>query len=209
MYVPAVILFLSACSSSDKPASPPPTSESPTSAPATKRVVGPLSPGDAEALKTMNVKLREYIDFRRKIELSLPKLPKDATPEQIDQNQRSLEKAVREARATAKVGDVFTMESQPVIKRLINSVFDGPEGKQLKSSIMDENPMGKAMAKMTVNSRYPDSVPLATIPPEVLQTLPKLTDDLEYRFIGDSLILLDVPAHVIVDLIEDVLPKTK
>jgi hypothetical protein len=41
----------------------------------------------------------------------------------------------------------------------------------------------------------------------VLQTLPKLTEDLEYRFIGDSLILLDVRAHVIADFIEDIVPK--
>jgi hypothetical protein len=41
----------------------------------------------------------------------------------------------------------------------------------------------------------------------VLQTLPKLTEDLEYRFIDDWLILLDVHAHVIADFIPDALPR--
>ena len=50
-------------------------------------------------------------------------------------------------------------------------------------------------------------MPLTSVPPQVLQTLPKLTEDLEYRFIGDALILLDVHAHVIVDFIEDAMPK--
>jgi hypothetical protein len=86
-------------------------------------------------------------------------------------------------------------------------VFGGPDGKQLKASIMDENPVTPAAIKLTVNSRYPDTVPLTTVPPQVLQTMPKLTEDLEYRFIGDALILLDVHAHVIADFIEDVLPK--
>jgi hypothetical protein len=72
---------------------------------------------------------------------------------------------------------------------------------------MDENPVTPAAIKLTVNSRYPDTVPLTTVPPQVLQTMPKLTEDLEYRFIGDALILLDVHAHVIADFIEDVLPK--
>ena len=58
-----------------------------------------------------------------------------------------------------------------------------------------------------MNARYPDTVPLTTVPPQVLQTLPKLTEDLEYRFIGDSLILLDGHAHIIADFIEDALPK--
>jgi hypothetical protein len=114
---------------------------------------------------------------------------------------------VQEARATAKPGDIFTFEARPVIKRLLANVFGGPDGKQLRASIRDENPLTPAAMKLTVNGRYPDTVPLTSVPPEVLQTLPKLTEDLEYRFIGDSLILLDVHAHVIADFIEDAVPK--
>ena len=205
--VAAAVLALSACSSGDKPPAPPATSASPVSAPPTERVVGPLTPADAQALATMIDRLKEYVDLSTKIERSLPKLPKEATPEQIDQNQRGLEKLVREARATAKPGDIFTPEARPVIKRLLASVFGGPDGMQLKASIMDESQAAPSAAKLTVNGRYPDTVPLTTVPPQVLQTLPKLTEDLEYRFIGDSLILLDVHAHVIADFIEDVLPK--
>ena len=205
--VSAAVLALSACSVGDKPTAPPATSASPASAPPTERVVGPLTPADAQALATMIDRLNEYVDLRTKIERSLPKLPQEATPQQIDENQRSLEKLVREARATAKPGDIFTPEARPVIKRLLASVFGGPDGKQLKASIMDESQAAPSAAKLTVNGRYPDTVPLTTVPPQVLQTLPKLTENLEYRFIGDSLILLDVHAHVIADFIEDVLPK--
>ena len=186
------------------PASPPATSESPANAPATKRVVGPLSPEDAQALATMNDRLKEYIEEHQKLERTLPAVPKEATPLQIDQNQRALEKLVRATRSAAKSGDIFTPEARPVIKRLLATVFGGPDGKQLKASIMDENPVG---IKLAVNSRYPDEVPLSTIPPEVLQTLPKLPEELEYRFIGDRLVLFDVHAHVIADFIEDALPK--
>lgn len=205
--VAAAVLALSACASSDKqPPAPPATSASPSSAPATERVVGPLTPADAQALATMNDRLKQYVDVHRKIEGSLPKLPKDATPQQIDKNQRLLEKLLRQARVTAKPGDIFTPEASPVIKRLLANVFGGPDGKQLKASIMDESQAAPS-AKLTVNARYPDTVPLTTVPPQVLQTLPKLTEDLEYRFIGDSLILLDVHAHIIADFIEDALPK--
>ena len=205
--VVAAVLALSACSSGDQPTAPPATSASPAAAPPTERVVGPLTPADAQALATMIDRLKEYAALRTKIEQSLPKLPKEATPQQIDQNQRALEKLVREARATAKPGDIFTPEARPVIRRLLASVFGGPDGKQLKASIMDENQLAPSAARLTVNARYPDTVPLTSVPPQVLQTLPKLTEDLEYRFIGDSIILLDVHAHVIADFIEDVLPK--
>ena len=94
-----------------------------------------------------------------------------------------------------------------MIKRLLVTVFGGSDGKQLKASIMDENPVDPAALKLTVNARYPDTVPLASVPPQVLQTLPKLNEGLEYRFVGDWLILLDVHAHVIADFIDDALPK--
>jgi hypothetical protein len=205
--VAAAVLALGACSRDDSPPAPPATSASPASAPATERVVGPLTPAEAEALATMNARLKEYIDLHRKLEQSLPNLPKEATPQQIDKNQRAFEILVRETRASAKPGDIFTPEARPVIKRLLATIFGGPDGRQLKASIMDENPVDPVALKLAVNGRYPDSVPLTTIPPQVLQTLPKLTEDLEYRFIGDWLILLDTHAHVIADLIDNALPK--
>ena len=187
----------------DVPKPPPATAESPASAPATKRVVGPLSEADAQALATMNDRLKAYLDIHQDLEKGLPKLPEDATPQQIDTNQRLFEKKMRDARKNAKRGEIFTPEAEPVIRRLLASVFAGPEGKQLMASIMDEYTGG---AKLSVNGRYPDEVPVSTVPPEILQTLPKLTEDLEYRFIGRNLILLDTHAHVIADFIEDAMP---
>ena len=166
--VAAAVLALGACRRDESPVAPPATSASPASAPATERVVGPLTPADAQALATMNDRLKEYVALHVKVERSLPKLPKEATPEQIDKNQRAFEKLVREARTTAKPGDIFTPEARPVIKRLLATIFGGPHGKQLKGSVMDENPADPVALKLTVNGRYPDTVPLTTIPPQVL-----------------------------------------
>lgn len=152
----------------------------------------------------MNSRLKDYVELHNKLERDLPKLPDNATPTQIDTNQRLLEEKVRAARAGAKQGDLFTPEATPVIKRLLAAVFGGPDGKQLKDSIMDENPVD---VTVKVNGRYPDNVPVSTVPPQVLQTLPKLSDDMEYRFIGDRIVLVDVHAHVIADFIDDALPK--
>ena len=82
-----VALAVPACRrDADVPAPPPATSESPVNAPATERVVGPLSQEDAQALATMNDRLKAYIEVHQKLEQRLPAVPKDATPEQIDQN---------------------------------------------------------------------------------------------------------------------------
>jgi len=205
--VAGTFLALSACKGNDTPPPPPATSKSPENAPPTERVVGPLSDVEAGALASMNDRLKAYVDLHLKLERSLPKLRDEATPEQIDKNQRDLAKLMQAARATAKPGDLFTPEARPVIQRLLATVFSGPDGKQLKASIMDENPVDPAKLKLTVNSRYPDVVPLTSVPPQVLQTLPKLSEDLEYRFVGDWLILLDTHAHTIADYIDNALPK--
>lgn len=204
VFVGLALITLVACKGRDKPTDAPATSASPDTAAPTERVVGPLSPADAQALSTMNDGLKNYIDLHTKLERTLPKLPDDATPQQIDKNQRAFEVLMRNARATAKPGDIFTPQARYVIKRLLASIFGGPDGRQLKASIMDENPVG---VTVSVNGRYPDVVPLSTMPPQVLQTLPKLSEDMEYRFIGDRLILLDTHAHVIADFVDNALPK--
>jgi hypothetical protein len=79
-------------------------------------------------------------------------------------------------------------------------VLAGPDGPKIRASLMDENPMG---VKIAVNDRYPDTVPMATMPPDVLAALPKLPDDIQYRFVGNRLILFDVQSHLIVDFVDN------
>lgn len=203
--IAAAAISSGACNKREEAPKPPPeTAQSPTTAPSTKRVVGPLSEAEAQALATMNDRLKAYLDIHTKLEQGLPPLPKDATPQQIDVHQREFEKKMRDARKGAKRGEIFTPEAEAVIRRLLATMFAGPDGKALVASIMDEQPAG---VKLTVNGRYPDTVPVSTVPPDILQTLPKLTEDLEYRFIGRHMILLDTHAHVIADFIENAIPE--
>jgi hypothetical protein len=159
---------------------------------------------DARAMATFEARVNDYLTLHRKLEGTLPKLKNEATPLEIDKHQRALARLVAEARKDAKPGDIFTPEAQAVVRALMARVFGGPDGRALRDSIMDENP---GPMKLTVNGRYPDTVPLSTVPPQVLQGLPKLPDELEYRFIGNRLILMDVHAHLIADFVDDALPR--
>jgi hypothetical protein len=158
---------------------------------------------DAKTIAGFNQRLKEYADLHNKIEKTLPPLPRETNPAAIDKHQRELEALIREHRKTARRGDIFTPDMERLIRRVCAQVFSGAEGAKLKATVMDENP---ADVKLAVNSRYPDEIPLSTMPPQVLAMLPKLPDDLEYRFIGSRLILLDVHAHTIADYIENALP---
>ena len=158
---------------------------------------------EAKTVSEFMERVKEYVSLHKKLEDAAPKLPKEATPEQIDRAQRSLAALIQSARAGAKRGDVFTPDMTAFVKRVLNEVFAGPRGKELRSSIMDEN---TTAIPLKVNQLYPDKVPLTTMPPQVLGALPKLPEELEFRFIADQMILLDPHAHIIVDFIPAALP---
>jgi len=148
-------------------------------------------------------RIKAYTTLRRELEATLPGLPKDATQQQINAHRVALVALIAKTRAKASPGDIFTKETRALFRRYLARVFDGPQGRELRASIMDENP---GRLRLHINTRYPESVPVASVPPQVLQALPRLPDDLEYRFIGDRLILHDIHAHTIVDLIDDAIP---
>lgn len=208
----AAALALAACGGP----SAPPAAEPAPPAPAATTAAAPAPPAaqtstatqpdkaDAPVLVDFEARVKEYTALHKKLESTLPTLSRESNPDQIDKHQRALARLVQQARAGAKPGHIFTPDIQVVVRRLMAQVFGGPDGAALKASIMDENP---GPMKLTVNGRYPDTVPLSTVPPQVLQGLPKLPDELEFRFIGRHLILMDEHAHLIVDLVQNVLPR--
>jgi hypothetical protein len=159
---------------------------------------------DAKTMAEFQERVNAYTALHRKLEATLPNLPKESTPQQISTHQVPLAQMIARARSNAKPGDIFTKDTRALFRRYLTKVFHGPHGAELKALVRDENP-GKL--RLRVNGTYPESVPLSTVPPQVLQALPKLPEDLEYRFIGDRLVLLDVHANTIVDLIENAVPR--
>ena len=157
------------------------------------------------AMRSFETRIGEYVTLHREIEQKLPKLGREATPEEIDKNQRELGALMRSTRPDAKQGEFFTPEVQEFLASLFGRVFRGENGKNLLGSIMDENP---GLPKISVNERYPDDVPLSTMPPEILDALPELEEDMEYRFIGRRLALIDSHAHIIVDFTHELLPES-
>ncbi len=164
----------------------------------------PASPSEAQAVAAFEARMKEYMALHRKLESTLPRFPRRGTPEEVDKNQRALGDLIKSARRDAKPGEFFTPGMQALVKRVLGEVLAGPDGKTVKASIMDENP---GVPKLVLNERYPSSVPLSTMPPQVLAPLPKLKGELEYRFIGRRLILLDTEADIILDFTDDVVPQ--
>lgn len=162
---------------------------------------------DAKTMAQFTKAVEEYAALHRAIEADLPKLSDSATPEEIDRHQREFGTRLAKARAGAKQGDLFSPSMQAVARRLMERLFRNAESRrQLRESVMDDNPSPSQM-RLAVNARYPDAVPLSTMPPDVLKNLPPIPKEVEYRFVGAALILLDQDAHIVADFVPNVLPR--
>ena len=154
---------------------------------------------DAATLADFVKRVEAYVALHKKLEATLPKLPEQTDPYQIDKHQRAMLRLMQEARKTAKQGDLFTPAMQRLIRNLLRPVFSGADGRQLRAEIFDNE--SKAGVTLAVNARYPDEVPISTVPPQVLAQLPKLPEELEYRFVQTNMILFDPHAHIIADFV--------
>lgn len=165
--------------------------------------VEPATAADAATIAEFMTRVEAYVAVHRKLESTLPKIPDHATPQQIDQTQRVFLAALQAVRAEARQGDLFTPAMTALVKRLMVEVFGGPGGQRLRASLMDEN---VKELPLKVNQRFPDEIPLATMPPRLLKVLPELPEQMEFRFVASQFVLLDTHAHLVVDFIPAALP---
>jgi hypothetical protein len=174
-----------------------PAMEEAAAAPQSDRQVNP----DAKVQSEFTERVEQYVALRNKLASEAPPLPKDAEPEQMAAHQSALLKELSRARAGAKPGDIFTPETRALIRRLLANARKQPTGDEAKSAIQEENP---GTVKIRVNGEYSSALPRTTVPPQILLALPRLSDkDLEYRFVGRRLVLIDSRASMIVDYMEN------
>lgn len=176
--------------------------KAPQAPPATTAQAPPPNP-TAAVLADFIKRVTAYAELRKSVEKGDAKLERHRDPAKIDAERKALVAKIQAARAAAKPGDIFTVESRPVIKRLLSPQLKGPGGAENKAAIKDDNP---GPMKLKVNQPYPQDEPLSTVPPDILKALPVLPEDVEYRFVGKHLILYDARAGLIVDYLLNAIP---
>ena len=146
--------------------------------------------------------VRAYLKIHNTAEARVPSLKDTSDPKQISGREKALADEIRIERAGARQGDVFSLAAAKEIGVIVAEDFKGRPLRDQKA-ILVEVPVKVPPA---INTDYPTSLPLATVPPSLLLKLPTLPEELEYRFLGRHLILRDIKANLIVDFIPDVVP---
>lgn len=158
---------------------------------------------DAAVIADFTKRVDAYVALHDKVDAKLPEPSLDGRPEAVVEHQRAFARLMQQERPNAQPGDIFTKPMRNVVRRLLAGVFRGPDGAQIKHSILDEN-TGAFVVR--VNQPYPDNMPFSNVPLPILEGLPKLPEALAYRFVGPRLILLDPHGRLIVDVVDKVFP---
>ena len=163
------------------------------------------------ALSTFEERLNSYVKLRKEATSRVPQLGKKSQPEDIEQHQLALAEAIRKARPAAKAGDILSEDVKPIFHKLLRGAMKGGKGQDVRASIKEGNPTtekapGEVVPHVAVNAIYPKNAPLSTVPPTLLMKLPKLPKDIEYRFVGRTLVLRDRESNLIVDYMKEAVP---
>ena len=162
----------------------------------------PVRPATQEspAFREFTDRAQEYV----KLQKLVPRLRTTKKRQEIVERRHALAQKIRDTRSNARQGDIFTPAASEEFRSVIRSVFQGPSGANVRTTIRQGEPVPDR--HLTVNSDYPEHLPVTTVPPTLLLRLPQLPPELAYRIIGHDFVLQDIEARVIVDFIPGALP---
>ena len=155
---------------------------------------------DAAVMAEFKSRVETYADLHKKLAKGEAAQKETSDPARIADAKAALAAKIQAARAGAKHGDIFTPAARPVFRRLIAPELKGEDGRDAKAVLKDDAP-APGTVPFKVNAKYPEGQPLPSVPAQLLLTLPALPEPLEYRIVGQHLLLLDTAADLVVDYI--------
>ena len=148
-------------------------------------------------------RVREYTSQREDLEAEMQALPKQATAEQIAAHKNALLKKVLAVRKGAVRGNIFSPDAERMIRATIIGHYPGRDRMELKKELAEAE---NKTVPVKVNGVYPEAAELLEMPATLLQALPPLPKQVRYRFVGNSLLIVDRENHLIVDYMTNALP---
>jgi hypothetical protein len=145
-----------------------------------------------------------YANLHRTVAASL--LPEEACadPEEIQRRAGQLAEALRTERSAARAGDVFTSAIASVFRRRL---LEAVRQSALRGEAFEPQQAPWDEPRLEVNDPFP-WIAGQEMPQAILATLTPLPPELEYRFVYRDLVLLDVGANLVVDVLENALSLT-
>ena len=169
----------------------------------------PQAPADrdrAAVLQDFQDRIGEYTVLHRRLEGSLPPPTEASSPTSFILNRTHLASAIKTARPNARQGDVFTPAVVRLFRDVIRNALAGQDAEAMLRDLFWEHPRAYAFHPR-VYDRYPDWA-THEMPAILLQNLHPLPEGLEYRVVNHDLVLLDIHADLIIDVLSNAIPRS-
>ena len=162
---------------------------------------GQPSACDAAAVAEFAAGVQKYLHVRDTAARHIPPEQPFDDPTELLAARDALRRAIREARPEARPGDLFTPRAAAMIRRIVveTAAAHHINPTDIVREIREERMPGAKQP--VVNGRY-DWRLGAWMWPALLQTIPPLPADLQYRIVDDDLVIVDVRASLVVDILE-------
>ena len=148
---------------------------------------------------------RDYAQMHRSLERQIGPIEITTSIEEINRIIQQLAAAIRAERPDAKPGDFFTPALAPELKASINEALladDFTAAEVIAAGRVDGIDYGRVALR--VNGAFPWVLGTAMFPC-VIQALPELPPELQYRIVGTDLVLIDIHGSLIVDILPSAL----
>jgi hypothetical protein len=163
----------------------------------------------AATLAEFSKRVDEYVALHDRLAAKVGPIDETKSQAEIAARAATLAHLIQEERAQAKQGDIFIPDVAAHLTTLIKAEYRRrpPPVKETREEQEEEHRTeGLPDFVPQVNQLYPTQYPLVTFPPALLALLPKLPPEVEYRTVVHYLILRDIEANLIIDLVPNAIP---
>ena len=144
---------------------------------------------------------RDYVLMHRRLERRIGSIEVGTPVPEINRMIQELAAAIRAERGDSRRGEFFTPALAPLLKaRISNALLEHQytAGDLRAASRVDG--IDYERVRLRVNDTFPWILAVAMVPC-VIGALPPLPPELQYRIVGDDLMLIDIHASLIVDIL--------
>jgi hypothetical protein len=160
--------------------------------------------------QAFEARVNDYVLLHRLLEGPLPPLTMTRDITTVQASMRRLALRIQRARANAVQGDLITPDVGRIFRRRIVASLPPEQWAAIlaDNAAEEEDVRIGPPPALCVSMEWPEQVLFGFVPPQLLARLPLLPPELQYRIIGNSLVLWDHHANLIVDFLPDAFTVT-
>ena len=165
----------------------------------------PVTAAGRDGLQVFAERVAAYAQLHRRLDAVLPRWEPSNDMHLIELRRTYLASSIRRERPDARQGDIFEPPAAAAFRRIIASALAGIDVELWLRDLYAECEMPVGY-RPQVNAGYPYWA-TQEVPMVLLDALPALPAGIVYRLIDHDLLLWDVDANLIIDVLPDALPR--